>query len=132
MLWIWPVTHTYNKVQYSFKSEYFFKIDKTYYLYVCKINTSEVYDNSVTGYILYSITKGLFIVVLQDKYGRCTHTIGIDRILKVIYECMEKHELQLNYDNLSKYCGPNVVFERFVIVADLKDIKVNEKNLKIK
>ena len=77
--------------------------------------------------IIFGITAGLLIVVLEDKCGGRSYTIGVNRGLNIIYEHMEKHELQLYHDNLSKYCGHNVVFERFVITAELKDNRVHAK-----
>ena len=54
------------------------------YLDVCRFNTSEEYINNIAVHILLVITKGLFIVVLEDTSGRYTHTIGINSGLKAI------------------------------------------------
>lgn len=43
--------------------------DKTCYLDVCKVTVPEGFNNDPTTYILSPTTKGLFIVVLQDKNG---------------------------------------------------------------
>ena len=40
---------------------------------------------------------------------------------------MEKHELEPNHENLSKCCGPNCLFERLYIEAELNDNKVHAK-----
>ena len=78
------------------------------------------YSNNVTGFILEGVIEGLFVVVLEDNGGGKTHTIGINRELNVIYDCMETHELKLNHGNLSKRCGPNREFVKFVYTAELK------------
>ena len=54
------------------------------------MNTLEDYINNVIGYIISSITEGLFIMVLEDTSGGHTHMIGINRGLKVTYDCMKK------------------------------------------
>ena len=71
----------------------FLKNDRTCYIDICKVNTSEELKNGPAGYILSVTTKGLFIVVLEDTSSGCSHTVGINGGLKVIYKCMETHEL---------------------------------------
>ena len=63
---------------------------------------SKDYSNNVTGCILSGISESLFIVVLEDTSGGHTHTIGINIGLNLIYDFIEKHDLQLNYENISK------------------------------
>ena len=45
--------------------------------------------------------------------------------MKVIYDFMETHELQLNYESLYKYCGPNFVFIRLCIAAEIRNDKAH-------
>ena len=79
--------------------------DKTCYLDVCKLTVPEEFKNDPTRYILSPTTKGLFVVVLQDKIGGRSHTVGIKSGLEIIYDCMETHELKLNTKNINTCCG---------------------------
>ena len=92
----------------------------------------EDYSNNVIGYIISGIAEGLFIMVVQDRSGGHTHTIGIGIESNAIYDYMETHKLQLSHENYRKYCEPNYVFERFYIAAELRNNKVREKILKMK
>ena len=89
------------------------------------------YTNNVTSFIFEVVTKGLFMVVLEDKIGGKIPTIGISRGLNVIYDCMEKHEMKLNHGNISKCCGPNHNFVIFCYTAELKDNRVHAEKTKI-
>jgi len=40
--------------------------------------------------------------------------------LRLIYDCMETHELVLNVDNLSRCCGNGKKFKSFMIQDELK------------
>ena len=83
--------------------------------------------DNVTGCILSGITEGLFIVVLQDTSGGRSHTVGVNRGLKIIYDCMETHELKLNMQNLNKCCGITYKFNFIGLAAELKDNNVHAK-----
>ena len=72
-----------------------------------RVKSKVKYTNNVTSFILEGITEGIFIVVLGDKSGGETYTVGINRGLNVNHDCIETHELKLNHGNLSKCCGPN-------------------------
>ena len=61
----------------------YLKNENNWYLDVCRVNTSEEYSNNVTCYIISGITKGFFIVVLQDTSGVNSYKIGINRA----FEC---------------------------------------------
>ena len=69
---------------------------------VCRVKPKRKYSNNVIGFILEGVTEGIFVVVLEDNGDGKTHTIGINRELSVIYNCMETHELKLSHGNLSK------------------------------
>ena len=99
----------------------FFQHDKIYYMKVCRVKSKGKYSNNGTGFILEGITEGLFFVVLEDKGGGKTHTIGINRGLNIIYDCMETHELNLTHGNPSKCCGPNRESVKFFYTAELKN-----------
>ena len=103
----------------------YLKNERTCYLDVCKVNISKEYSNHVTGYMISGITDVFFIVLLQYISGGRSHIIGINRELIVIYDCIEKHELQLNHENLSKCCGPNCVFEIFYIEAEFSENRIH-------
>ena len=107
--------------------DYLFNNYKICYMQVGRVKPKGKYSNNVTGFTLEGITVGLFIMVLQDTSGGNTHAIGINRRLNVIYDCMETHEIQLNIENLSKYCGPNRDFDKFCHIAELRDNKVHAK-----
>ena len=109
-----------------------FKNDVPYYLQVCEVKPKGNYTNNVTGCILSCIAQGLFIVVLEDDCGGNTRMIRINRGLKIIYDCVETHEIQLNHDNLSKWCRPNCVFVRLCIKVELRDSKVHTTHSKDK
>ena len=83
----------------------FSRYEKNYYLDVCKVTIPEVFKNDPTSYILSPTTEGLFGVILQDESGGRSHTVGINRELEIIYDCMETHELKLNNVNPSIYWG---------------------------
>ena len=87
---------------------------------VCRVRPKVKYSNNVTGFILEGIIEGLFFAVLEDNGGGKTHTIGINRRLNVIYDCMDTHELKLSHGSLSKCCGPNREFVKFVYTEELK------------
>ena len=89
---------------------YLFNNDKICYMQVGRVKPKGKYSNNVTGFILEGVIRGLFVVVLEDNDGGKTHTIGINRELNVIYDCMEIHELKLNYGNLSNAVDPIVNF----------------------
>ena len=84
------------------KPKRLFENESTYYLVVCKVKVSKDYSNIVTGCILLGINECLFIVVLEDKSGGHPHTMGINRGLNFVYDYIEKHDPQLNYQNLYK------------------------------
>ena len=107
-----------------------FKNDRLCYWQVGRVKPRRYYINALTGYVLSGITEGLFIVVLEDYCGGNTHTIGINRGLNISYDCTKTHKIQLNLDNLSKWCGPNRVFNRLCHTAELRDNKIHEKILK--
>ena len=69
-------------------------------------------------------------MVLEDNCGGISHTIMINKGLKIIYYCMETHEMQLNHEHLSKCCGPNRVFIKFYITAELTYNKVHARKIK--
>ena len=71
-------------------------------------------------------------MLLKYISGECYHTIVINSGLNVMYDCMETHELELNQQNLCKWCGPNFVFARLCIAVELSNNKVHEKTLKMK
>ena len=79
--------------------------DKTYDLAVCKVTVPEEFKNNPTRHILSPTTECLFVVVLQDTNGGRSHTVGINSGLKIIYNCMENHELKLNTQNINTCCG---------------------------
>ena len=87
-----------------------FQHAKICYMKVYRIKSKGKYSNNVAGFILKGVTEGLFIVFLEDKGGEKTHTMGINRGLRVIYDCMETRELKLNRGNHSKCCGPDREF----------------------
>ena len=84
--------------------------EKTCYLYLCEVTVPEGFNNNLTTYILTPTTKGLFVVVLRDTNCGRSHTVRINSGLKIIYDCMETHELILNVQNLNKCCGSNKKF----------------------
>ena len=94
--------------------------EKACHLYVCRVSVPEGFNNEPTKYILSSTTKILLDVVLQYINDGRSHTIGINSGLKIIYDCMETHELIHNVQNLNKCCGPNKKFLNFVISLELK------------
>ena len=96
------VTHICKRSKWSSKSKRPFENESSHYPDVSKVKVSKDYSNIMTGCILLGIAEGLFIVVLEDASGGHTHTIGINRGLNFIYDCIEKHDLQLSYENISK------------------------------
>ena len=78
--------------------------------------------------ILFQTALNIFVVVLEDKIGRHSHTVGINSGLNVIYNCMDTYELKLNEQTLSKYCGHNCEFIIFCVAAELRDNKIHAKN----
>ena len=107
------------------------KNDRTCYLDLCKVTTSQEFKNDPTGYILSGTTNGLFVVVLQGASGGRSHTFRINSGLKVIYDYMETHELKPNKQNISKCCGKNCEFVKCCVAAELRSNKLHEKNLKM-
>ena len=73
-----------------------------------------------TNYILNVKARGLIVVMLINKNGGCSHTVGINLKLKLIYDCQEIFVLELSRDNLSLCCGPLTTFDKFYMVAELK------------
>ena len=67
-------------------------------------------------------------MVPQNTSGVFFHTLEISSGLKVLYECMNTHELKLNDQNLSKYCGQNCKLVNFCVAGELGSNKVHEKN----
>ena len=84
---------------------------------------------NITDIILKEKKEGLFVAILSDKNGNRSHAVGIDAGRKVIYDCMETKELQLNEENLSICCGLNVLFHRIELAGELnkQDIKQVKK-----
>ena len=101
--------------------------DKDCYLDVCKVTVPEGLLNDPKKNIILPTTKGLFVVVLRDPNGGRSHTVRINSGLKIIYDCMETHDLILNVHNLNKCCGPNKNFVNFVITQELKNNRVHAK-----
>ena len=66
-------------------------------------------------------------MVLLDTNGGRSHTVGINSGLKIIYDCMETHELIINAQNLNKCCGSNKKILNFVITQELKNDRVHAK-----
>ena len=106
------------------------KNKSTCYLDIFIVIPSEDYMNNAIGYILSGITGGLFIVVLQDISVGHSYITGINRGLKVFYDCMKTHKLQLNHNNLCKRCGPTYVFLRLYIAAELVNIRAHAQTHK--
>ena len=104
-----------------------FNHDIMYYIHVVRVTHKGKYTNNVTRFILEGVTEGSFIVVLEDKCGGNTHTIGINIGLNVIFDCIETHKLKLNHRNLSKCCAPKSDFVKFWYTAELKDNRVHAK-----
>ena len=84
---------------------------KTWFLAVCKVIILEGFNNHPTAYILSPTTKGLFVVILQDKNDGRIHTVKINSGLKIIYNCMKNHELIHNIHNFNKCCGSGNFFQ---------------------
>ena len=84
--------------------------------------------NNAADYIISGITEFLCIVVLEDDCGWKSNIIGSNRVLNLIYDCRETHEMQIHRKNLSNYGGPNRVFVKFCITAEIRDNKLHEKN----
>ena len=108
----------------------FLRYDKICYLAVCKGNTQQKVKNDPTGCILSPTIDVLFVVVIRDKNGGRSYTVGINSGLKIIYECMENHEQNLNKENLNKCCEQDCEFQIFCVAAELRDNKVHAKNSK--
>ena len=66
-------------------------------------------------------------MVIQDKSGRRSHTVGVNSGLEIIYVCMENHELKINTQNFNRYCGPTKGFNFIVVAAELKNNRVHAK-----
>ena len=100
------------------------------YIKVGRVTPKGNYTNNVTIFILGGVTEGLFIVVLEDKSDGSSYTIGINRELNVIYDCMEAHELKLNHGSLSKCCKLNRNCVKLRYTSEIKDNRVHTKKLK--
>ena len=80
----------------------------------------DIFSMDLTQYILHVRNKGIIVAMLQDKVGNGSHTVGINLETQLIYDCQEQFVLQLNLANLSVCCGPNMIFDKFTRVAELK------------
>ena len=75
---------------------------RTCYLGIYRLKASKDYSTNMTSSILSGITDGLFIMVLKDTSSGHSYIIGFNRGLNIIYNCVEKQEVHLNHDNISK------------------------------
>ena len=75
---------------------------------------------NITDLILKEKKEGLFVAMLSDCNGNQSHAVGIDVGTHVVYDCMEYKQLQSNRDNLSIFCGDNVLFHHIELVGELK------------
>ena len=60
--------------------------------------------------------------MLIDKNGNSTHDVGINIGKILIYDCKEKYVKELSINNLSVYCGQNMIFGSFSKVRELWNI----------
>ena len=79
------------------------------------IKVKNVQNTYTINHILNESDDGIFVALLRSTVGECTHVIGINVALKRIYDCMEEIELDLNYNNLSRCCGPKKEIRRIEI-----------------
>ena len=71
--------------------------------------------------------EGLIVAILKDTLGNTSHTVGINLVKELIYDCEEKFAMKFSQENLSICCGPGMTFEAFYLVAELKQNKGHKK-----
>ena len=114
-----------NKRAGSNKNLYnYFKWTSECYLTVTKVRIPQEYKTlSTTHYILNVKNEGYIVALLKDASGNSSHTVGINLHKQLIYDCEEKYVMKLSQDNLSRSCGPGMVFAKFNLVAELRQLK---------
>ena len=67
--------------------------------------------------------KLLIVDMLIDKNDTCTHAAGTNLGKGLTNDCKEKCVMELSIDNLSVYCGQNMIFKCFSKVGELWNFK---------
>ena len=83
------------------------------------IRVKNVQNKYTINHILKESRDGIYVALLRSTIGECTHVIGINVSLRKIYDCMEEVELDLNYNSLSRCCGPGREIQRIEILGQL-------------
>ena len=112
------------------KSRYYFMRWKNGVILIYVKSSYQKYLRMTQNNIFFHPPLNVCFVVLRDKIGGRSHTVGINSGFEIMYYCMETHELKLNKQNLNKYRTQNCEFQFLCVAVELRDNKVHEKTNK--